>query len=289
MKTNLLDYYVKQSAVSNPGKYNYIFDLLPKRISELRDFCSNMFLHYAEAEKNNLKLTDFQYAQYFDRTIFKILSRNQQTILKMITIDVAEISKPLGICRDNALFLCSVLRSRGIPARLRAGFSSCYIPNFFLDGFCVEYFDVVSNNWHFIDAKINRDQMFNMNKMGDLNPLSLKQQQFIPAAKAWALCRRNSLSSNRFGSRFCRGLSVIRNRMLQDMLCVIKVEPLVWDVWGIMFDPCDHHYSLLDTLSVLLLKQNKEIDKIQAFYNKHPSLQLNDTLIIDSPFSHVNI
>ena len=60
------------------------------------------------------------------------------------------------ICRDNALLLASILKYRGIPARVRYGFAPYLIPGFHANHVICEVWNEKDNRWMLVDPSADR-------------------------------------------------------------------------------------------------------------------------------------
>lgn len=279
-----LSYYAKQSVFSDPGDYmTALFDF-SSDVTLLSQQVNTLLLHYADAKLFSYEINPARYSElnvrYTDSLLRTIIEKNNRPLLEERKIE----ERALGVCRDSALLCCAILRSRGIPARLRSGFVSYFMPGFYLDGFCLEYFDVLHNRWKLADIRTTPMLIdhYNMNIDFDLTDMPL--DRFVTAPTAWQWCRTQKKNPNHFGSRFHRGFYYVRNRLIQDLALCCKKELLIWDLWGAMLHPESDDLDLLDELAELLLNDSFDIKKIEAFYNANSTLQVPDTVLTDNPF-----
>ncbi|PIZ04941.1 MAG: hypothetical protein COY58_01360 [Gammaproteobacteria bacterium CG_4_10_14_0_8_um_filter_38_16] len=277
-------FYISQSLFSDPGIYNEKLSVFSKDIVILVEEVNALFLHYADEKLFSCQIDKNRYDElnlrYVDLIIKKILQKN----IALLSQNRAIEDRILGVCRDTALLCCSILRSRGIPARLRSGFVSYFIPGLFLDGFCLEYFDEKSLRWKRVDTRTTSLHCDYHQIKIDFDLFDLPEDKFISSAKAWQLCRSGKANPNRFGSRFHKGLIYIRNRLIQDLALCNKKETLIWDLWGGMFDSIDINLDLYDSLADLLIEYPYDIDALIAFYNSNSLLQVPDAILMDNPF-----
>lgn len=93
------------------------------------------------------------------------------------------------LCRGNALLLASILKAKGIPARVRNGFAKYHYETGLCDDqWNAEYYDREKNQWIMVDAS----------GIGTAPNIScvmtnVPQNFFITAAEAWIGIRKNSL------------------------------------------------------------------------------------------------
>lgn len=280
----MLDYYLTHSKYSNPGNFKYFYDEYPRDISIICSHLHGLFLHYADANIFDVTIDHERYSEmnqrFLDKKLQEIINRDNRSLL----IERNPEERILGICRDTALLLCSILREQGVAARLRSGFVNYVIPGLFLDGFTVEYFDTDDNRWKLADSRTSLLLIQHHQLRIDFDLADVPNTKFISAAAAWNLCRNGLENPSRFGSRQYRGLFMVRNRLIQDLALLNKHELLVWDLWGLMLQPLDTEFELLDELSDLLLNNSYDLEQVNSFYNAHKILQVPDHILVDSPF-----
>ncbi|MCX7120554.1 MAG: transglutaminase-like domain-containing protein [Gammaproteobacteria bacterium] len=277
------EYYISHSSVSDPGKYANLLCCFPNAISEICNKANQLFLHYADFNLFSISDSEVAYDELNARFMEKIIGN----IVTKSDLLIEEERKPreriLGVCRDTALLLCSVLRSRGIPARLRAGFITYFIPGLFLDSIFLEYFDKEDNQWHLVDTRTTQLHIDHYQLNIDFNLTNVPGTRFISAASAWNMCRFKNADPVRFGSRQHRGLFTIRNRMIQDLALLNKQETLIWDVWGPMLGSVIVDYDILDNLSDVLMNCNRDISAVNNFY-LNAIFKIPNQILVDNPF-----
>jgi len=207
-------------------------------------------------------------------TLFKL---NQNSIISYRPVTQRMIST----CRDFSVLACAILRSNGVAARVRYGFSKYYFSQFFHDIVLLEYWNMAKNCWCLVDTRTTEAQVehHKFNVAFDLHDIPL--EQFISAASAWNMCRKGEIKATKFGSgskREIKGLWYIRNKLMQDLAALNKHELLLWDSWGYILhnkygvDPyAEDELNNLDSVAQLLDCANIDIGAINHIY-KHPSL-----------------
>lgn len=276
-------YYATHSPFSDPEKCAYLYDTFSDDLSKIVYHIQNLFLHYADINLFSITVSDEQYSELNLRYTKNILEKIIEKDSRSLSFSRETKNKVMGVCRDTSLLLCSVLRNRGIPARLRSGFVNYFIPGLFLDGFCVEYFDDALQRWRSVDTRTMPLHIDHYKLPIDFDLTDVPDTKFISAAKAWQMCRFENADPVRFGSRQHRGLFTVRNRLLHDLALLNKHETLIWDVWEPMLSSSITDFDLLDKLSDLLLNDVNDIEKIIDFYKTHPQLQMPNTILVDNP------
>jgi hypothetical protein len=276
--------YLSHSEYSDPKEYMTLFSDFPCDIAYICRCIHYLFLHYADLDLFSISVDAKKYSEMNQRYLSTILKNMVHYDDRPLIMPRAPHHRVMGICRDSSLLLCSILRFLNIPARLRSGYVNYFIPNVFLDGLVVEFYDDHKKRWQRVDTRTSQTQIdhYRLNISFDLT--DLPESAFISAARAWQLCRDGKADPQRFGSRQYRGWPIMRNRLIQDLALLNKQELLVWDLWGLMFEPVESQLGFMDALSDLLMKEN-DAQSFYDFYQSHPALQVPHTILEDNPFS----
>ena len=158
----------------------------------------------------------------------------------------------VSVCRDFSLLVCSILRSKGVPARLRSGFAIYLVQNHFEEHWVCEYWDK-GKGWVAVDAQL--DDIHHQILKFEFDACDVPSSNFIVAGQAWKLCRENLESADNFGFRDFKGLPFIKGSLIRDLYALSKFEMHTWDTgWGILpkfISPISGEYelTLLDELA----------------------------------------
>lgn len=170
----------------------------------------------------------------------------------------------IGCCRNFSTLLCSMLRSRGIPARNRMGFAS-YIavgPGFAADHVVVEF-------WHLVDPQMDA-LLIKLNGI-DFDVRDMPQGRFLTGGEAWRRCRAGEADADNFGidpeNKEIRGWWLVRDKLLQDLAALNRVEMLCWDAWDIMQKEAisEEEVQLLDIISDLTLNGDPAFEELRRY------------------------
>lgn len=285
---NALEYYIAQSQISGPGKYkndlpntlsvHQLCDLINNLI--LIDFLDNMKIIKApETHKGDINIRNIE------EKIDLLFSRNKSEITQVRKNE----NKIMGNCRDTSLLLCTMLREKGVAARVRSGFSTIFSPKKKYDHWLCEYWDFQKKCWIKVDTWMYQIQHYkdilpSMFKKGleklNYNPLDVDDNYFIPGGCAWHRCQNQGEDPNSYGTYGnMKGLWFIRDNMLRDLLCLNKIEPLPWDCWGLMSGKrgkvTNQERDILNHVAFLLSDSENNFDKIKEFYASTANLHIN--------------
>ncbi len=248
-KITLPDYYVSQSTITDPGKYAGLFSVFEgSGIQETVEAIYGLFLHIFWAQRYGVTLDEEQQQHVQSRRVTAILD-----VITGIDDSPLNVSRPLdkrfiGNCRDYSVFLCSILRSKGIPARARCGFGTYFMPGHYEDHWMCEYWNSEENRWVSVDPQLDKLQKVVLGI--DFDPLDMPAGRFVTGCDAWKLCRIGAADPDSFGISDMKGLGFVRGDMIRDIASLNKVELLPWDCWGLMMkednETSAEEYALLD-------------------------------------------
>lgn len=148
--------------------------------------------------------------------------------VRPLTVRRSPEQRSVGTCRDFALVLCGLLRSKGISARLRCGFAD-YFTEGWEDHWVCEYWDPRARRWRLSDAQID-DVLKNKCGMA-FDPTDIPRDKFLTAGEAWAACRGGERDPNLFGHGPTKGLWFAKVNVVRDHYAVNNRETSGWERW----------------------------------------------------------
>lgn len=270
-----IQYYIKQSALTDPGNYSDFFKNLPDNFTELCSSVQTIILHYGDAQSIGYSIPREKWIETELRYAHKILENKFHSLEKII-----------GCCRDFSLILCSMLRHRQIPARVRYGFSTYQIPKFHHDQAVVEYWCENKSRWCLVDPRINDIVIKNFKLKIDFDIYDLPRDKFLTAGEAWYLCRNKIKDPNQFGTGILKrsvGLSYIRNKLLKDLASLNKTELLMWDCWGEMLNT-EIDFDLCDYIAELTRLPRISFEECRNIYENSSNLKVPNSIFSANPF-----
>ena len=116
-------YYATHSPITDPGEYSYLYDDLPDDLHEMIWLIQGQMIHRLAAPQFGVSLTRESRSEQRLRTMRQRLGRMMELNPAPLTVEREPREKQVGMCRDFAVFLVSLLRHKGIPARMRVGFA----------------------------------------------------------------------------------------------------------------------------------------------------------------------
>jgi len=281
------EFYRAHSAVSDPGALAELYRELPDSPTDLARVVRNLMIHRMEGPL-------FGYTVPEDRLHDDAETRYIDEILRLIVArDPAPLSEPrpfedrfVGICRDFALLLCSFLRAKGVPARIRSGFADYFTGDgFHADHVVTEYWDD-ERGWLFADAQLYAGHEV------DFDPADVPRDRFLVAGEAWRLIRAGAAEPKSFGLKLpgveMVGYWFVAGNIRLDLADLNKTEMLLWDVWGLGAggdgDMTDEIYDLYD-MAAQVADDEAEFAAVRALFAENAGLRTPRKVLSLAPFN----
>lgn len=229
---DMLDYYRRQSHLTNPGALATLYDDLPRDVPGLTQVIQNVLVYPAWLSRYGVEPGEIDDAGFGVRRVEDLLRRVQRRAGGPLTTPRPPADR-LGVnCRNFGVLLVSMLRHQGTPARLRVGFAGYFVGPVWYDHRLAEYWDAVRQRWVLADPMIDRphrDALGIAYDTLDLGPAD----PFLPAGVVWRRCRAGDRDPEGFGDGPTdRGMAPIRYALLHDFAALNKLEVLGGDDWG---------------------------------------------------------
>ena len=175
---SVLDFYKQYSSFTDPGEYAYLYENLPDSLPELCSLIKSQFIHpYAELPEYRELIPEERWADSekyptVESILKGLLAYDSRGLVKDRKTEARLV---LG-CRDYAVLLASVLKYRGIPARVRYGHATYIIPGFHVSHVICEVWNEDYQCWMLVDPGMDMVD-FNRDKFDFSNEAWLKLQK----------------------------------------------------------------------------------------------------------------
>lgn len=270
-----LDEYARHSAITDPREFGYLFEDLPSDIPQLMRAIQGLVICLPRVERYGVQVSAKRREEIYLRSLPDMLSR----IVELNPGPLLEPRPPdqrlVGLCRDFGTLLVSILRQKGIPARLRVGFAG-YFPGLqlkFWDHRIAEYWDATDGRWVLVDPMI--DDVSRKTEGIDIDTLDITDNSpFFVAGKVWQDCRTGKSDPNRFGdSPVDIGMPPIRYALMHDFDALNKMELVGTDTWHPLIDKPDSDLdasdlNLLDQIAALTADPLTSFSDFRQVYSK---------------------
>lgn len=249
-------YYTEPSKFTDLSSFQNEINLLPDDIEKLSDFVQHNLIHSYWLRHYGVQVDDAtKFLEMQTRSSKDIITLAMTKSGQSFSEDKSTNDRVVSICRDFSLLLCSLLRAKGIPARIRCGFATYLVADHFEDHWICEYWNRQESRWIMVDAQLDSTHLAILNF--DFDPCDVPASEFLYAGKAWQLCRDNLTSPEQFGFSHFNGLPFIKGSIIRDLFALSKIELHAWDTgWGILpkyITPIDSdsELQLLDDLALI--------------------------------------
>jgi len=230
-KSDELLYYATQGRCTEPGEYASLFDGLSGDVSSLCRVIQGLMIHVLWANAYGVTLTDARRSEMAIRPVSAQLEYLIGRDARPLGVARDPHARMLGTCRDFSLMLCGLLRHRGIPARVRCGFATYFQAGRYEDHWIVQYWRSDERRWVMVDPQLDTMQRDQLHIAFDT--VDLPEGHFLPAGRAWQMCRDGQADPESFGMLGVPGRWFIRGNVVRDLLALNKLEMSPWDTWRV--------------------------------------------------------
>lgn len=280
-----IDFYRQYSLFTDPGEYAYLYEGLPDSLPELTNLIKSQFIHpIVELPKYRNQIPE----ERGDESVkYPTVKSILEGLLAYDSRGLVNDRKPkdrliLG-CRHNAILLASILKYRGIPARLRAGHATYIIPNFHTSHTICEVWNENEKRWMLVDPSTG---------MIDFN-----REEFDFSNDAWLKLQKNEIDPNLFGipGQYPGVISIIA-KVCTDLAFILGTEYTIYQYAPIL-DFASENNNQLPTEQIEILNKISELMKsldaenllkLRKIYNNTPQIQIIKTFELDTKTSENN-
>jgi len=268
---SVLDFYRQYSDFTDPGDLAYLYEGLPDSLSALCQLIKSQTIHpYVELRRYRDQIPK-------ERTNEDQIYPSVKSMLEgLLSYDSSGlISKRkladrllLG-CRHNSILLASILKYRGIPARVRIGHVNYLRPGFNMSHTICEVWNENDKRWMLVDPSTNMID-FSREKFEFSNELWLKMQNKEIDPKLYGVPGRYT------------GLVSIIGKISPDLASILGTEypvnqyaPILEYAFEKDKQLSSKHIETLNRISELMKSIDADnISKLQDIYNNTPEIQI---------------
>jgi hypothetical protein len=273
-EAEVLNFYRQYSPYTDPGEYFYLYENLPDSLPVLCSLIRSQFIHpYDELNKYREQIPKERWDEMYRYPDVKSILES------LVTYDSSGLTKErkpvdrlvLG-CQHNAILLASILKYRGIPARVRYGHVTYLIPDFHTSHTICEVWDEDENRWMLVDPSTDR--------------IDFSQEQFDFSYDAWIQLQKGEINPNQYGipRRYSGFVSIIA-KVNTDLASILGTEYPINQYAPMLeyaFENNDQltakHIETLNKISELMNSLNSDhISKLREIYSGTPDIQITKT------------
>lgn len=284
-KKEILEFYKQTSSFTDLGYYKEFAKNLPDNIEKLCLLQRMQIIHPVAFKDKNIRskkecfwgdmtkvpVTRLRYEDDIFPTaqsvIAELLRKNPNYNINREAKDKVHVT-----CRSQAILLASILKAKGIPARARSGFAEyIHYDGLYYDHWITEYYDEKENRWKLVDA----DEHCPDHEIGfDLN--DIPYNKFIFGAKAYLGIRENKYKeetifydSNPVTLGLRASIKVLffdYHSLMNNEIIFLHIPKYISDK---NFELSEEEYKELDNLAMLMLRPNKNFEKLQEIWKNN--------------------
>lgn len=242
---DVMEFYKSYSRVTDPGKYGRLYAGLPRDLVQLCRIVKAQLIHpFGDAGKypELAKLGSEDETMYSVEDMLAELERRNP---RGLVLDRLPAERLRLSCRFHSILLASILKSQGVPARLRVGFAKYLSPpgvDMACDHWICEIWDQRAGKWIFADP--------------DKEMVDFDRKEFELSGDVWLNVIDKKADPGRYGVWKWTGLDYIKANLLHDRSCVMNNELIYWEGPALAQKKCSGFsagdYELLSEIALLL-------------------------------------
>ncbi len=263
-----LEYYTQQTQFTEPGRHGTaLYPDLPGSLEALCSLIKSQLIHpsavssFGETLPFGRRSEDGVYS-----TASEILGGLMRRSSAGLTLERTPAERLILSCRHHAILLTSILRFRGVPARVRVGFCE-YVATpesgLWEDHWITEVWHAAESRWMLVDA--------------DTCKVDFPRSEFALAGEIWQKSRKSRLDTKLYGSGRFRGVGYVRNNLIHDFDCLIGSEemytegPRLYRLKAKELGP--RHYEIFDRLAEETTAETPDTTRLLALKQEYHELQ----------------
>jgi formylglycine-generating enzyme len=275
---SVLDFYRQYSSFTDPGEYKYLYKDLPDSLPELCDLIKSQFIHpYAELPKYREQIPKERWDELLNYPTVKTILKGLLVYdSRGLVIDRKPENRLVLGCREYAILLASILKYRGIPARVRCGHATYLIPGFHASHTICEVWNEDDKRWMLVDP--------------GMNMVDFSKNEFDFSNDAWLQMQKNEIDSNIYGNpgQYSGFVSILA-KVNMDLASILGNEYPIYQYAPILDYALKNDNKLnaeqIETLNKISKLMNtldaQNLSKLQEIYNSTPQIQITKTFEVD--------
>ena len=276
---DLLSYYAEPSEFTQIGRFSKDLEAVGPDAGEISELVQGLLIHNALAAVYEVTFTEERMAEMQLHGVTAMFERAKKLNPGKLTESRPPSQRVVTVCRHFATTFVAVMRSKGVPARVRCGFANYFEPGKHLDHWVAEYWNEEIGRWILVDAQVDDIQRRHFHIR--LDTLDVPRDRFLVAGDAWKACR-DGAEANTFGVSGTEnwGLIGVFGNVFQDLAALRKIELLPWGWYGLAAADEEAAYSeteLIDELaSISSGADGGAIDLLRSLVSSDDRLQVSE-------------
>ena len=249
-ESELLSYYAAPGEFTQIGRFHDELDAVMQDPAAIARFVQGLLIHEALAPAYEVTVSEKRTTEKQLHGADAIFERAKKLKPSALIDPRSPSERVLVVCRHFALVFVSVMRTMGIPSRVRCGFASYFEPGKHVDHWVGEYWSGQEGRWVLVDAQVDDVQrgLFDIR----IDTSDVPRDRFLVAGDAWEACK-NGADADTFGVSGTEnwGLIEVFGNIFQDLAALQKVELLPWGWYGLAAENEEAAYSETEVINQL--------------------------------------
>lgn len=277
----VLDFYRQYSSFTDPGEYAYLYKNLPDSLPELCSLIKSQFIHpIVELPDHRDQIPEERWNKSVKYTTVKSILKGLVSYdSRGLVTDRKPEDRLVLHCWHCSILLASILKYRGIPARVRYGYAPYLTPGFHSGHVICEVWNENDKRWMLVDPSTNM--------------IDYSRKEFDFSNDSWLKMQKKEIDPNLYGmpgnySKY-NGLVSIASTVCLDLASLLGNEYTIYQYAQILNYAFQNNNQLptdqieiLDRNSELMKSLNAEnLSKLQKIYDNTPQIQITKTYLFD--------
>jgi hypothetical protein len=268
----VLGFYRQFSPYTDPGEHAHLYDGLPESIDDVCELIKKQLIHPLELGELRNRVPE---ERHYEDTVYVTVEAMLGGLLEHDSRGLIPERKPQDrifvACVHHAMLFASIMKHRGIPARLRCGFAP-YIGeavgrrDLHPGHVICEVWDAGKRRWILVDP--------------DRRMVDIPRGRFEFACDVWRKRRADRIDSGMYRTYRAGGDYALAHMLCLDLRCVLNNEVSYWldppvaDDPDVVIDGIEQdRLEILDRLADLLGRPDGSLDELARLLDEHEYLQ----------------
>jgi hypothetical protein len=271
---SVLDFYKQYSSFTDPGEYAYLYENLPDSLPELCILIKSQFIHpYTELPNYKEQISEERWDESVKYPTVKSILKGLLTYdSRGLVIDRKPEDRLVLGCREYAILMASIIKYRGIPARVRYGHATYIIPGFHGSHTICELWNEKDKRWMLVDP--------------GMNMIDFSRDKFDFSNDAWLQMQKKEIDPDIYGNpgQYSGFVSILA-KVNTDLASILGNEYPIYQYAPILDYAFKNDNKLsaeqiemLNKISELMNSLDaKNLSNLQEIYNNTPQIQITKT------------
>ncbi len=269
-EADVLDFYRQYSGYTDPGTYVYLFENLPESLEDLCNLITAQFIHpFAELPQYRDVIPEERWNEFHQYpTVQAILKGLLSHDSRGLALDRKPADRLVLICQQNSILLASIMKYRGIPARVRYGHATYLMPGFHASHAVCEVWNEKEKRWMLVDPTTTM--------------VDFSREKFDFSNEAWLKMQKGEIDPDLFGipPRYS-GPGSVTGKVFPDLASLLGTEYPAFAYPPVMEAalenkplPAEHIETLTSVCDLMKSIDAENLSRLQKIYTDNPDFQM---------------